>query len=171
MKYLKILLTTILFIFVSNIIHSQVSDVLFENIAITNIKAIEKTNGKFYYELTLKDFSGQNLLPEGFGLSGHTFMDNGNFNDKKANDGIYTAKEETSIAKLREHPITQTVIYDESFKFENKLKISQRGVGCKIRSCGCPCDDGINCPACSIFGFNCWTIYDCEFIIDVSVEI
>lgn len=174
MKNLKIFKQVVIVLLVclsNSMIGQKTSDTFFENVAIIDVKAVKTNDGKYHYELKLKDFSGREVMPEGFGLKGQAFMDNGKYNDRKANDGIYTAREKIPQKKLTEKPISQTVFYDESFKYINLLPSDnqQRGIGCKFKRCGCPCSTGLTCVVCMEFGWSCWIATECELIFDFNL--
>ena len=151
---------------ISSISFGQKGDSFFENVAITDINTVDNGDNTFYYTITLKDFSKLEALPSGLGLNGYIFMDNGQFNDAKANDGIYSSKEHKPLSWLTSHPINKKVFYDQEFKYQNSLQRSARGLSCKFERCGCPCSNGYSCPACDWHGFNCWIITECQIGID-----
>lgn len=145
-----------------------------ENIALTNITGRSISAVDFVYEITVKDFKKTIPLPEGFGLNGKVFSDNGQGFDLVKNDGIYTSHEsykmDASNAKVRQQPQT---VFDESFRYGASLKqagaagtdVSGPGISCKIRKCGCPCSNGGTCPACEWWGWQCLQLYDCVVTI------
>lgn len=159
-----VILTSILFIFNINNVNSQNKDSFFENVAITNIIAVEQEAKTFYYELTIEDFSGKEILPKGFGLAGYTFADNGEFNDKTKGDGIYSSIETKSLNYLKSNPIKYTIVHDQSFKFMSQLLSNGKRaiISCTFVPCGCPCSNGINCGACAQFGWTCWRLTECD---------
>lgn len=155
---------------ISIVSNAQESTTFFQNVAITDMDAVKNQNGTFQYSLTLTDFSGKEILPAGFGLYGYIFADDGKNGDKKANDGIYTARQKRNINILKNNPIKNTTFYDSSFRHQNRLvgSSNQRiGISCKVEKCGCPCSNGNNCGACSQLGWSSWMITECE--VDLTI--
>ena len=172
MKYLKKFAILIILILVNHTVNAQTESYFQENIAITDLEAVKLTDGTFFYQLRLKDFGKGKLLPEGFGISGYSFMDNGQFNDAVAGDGIYAAQQTLDSKLLKSQPITKTTFYDQKFKHNQSLLDSggttiNDGVGCRFRLCGCPCSS-YPCPVCELFGWSCWEPYDCEIFISIE---
>lgn len=172
MKYLKTLPIIILLLCLNQTVEAQSETYFKENMAITDLAAVKNTNGTFYYQLKLKNYGKRKVLPEGFGMKGQVFMDNGQFNDAVAGDGIYTSMEHLDAGLLKSRPITKTTFYDVDFQHIGSLSGTggttiNQGVGCKFRQCGCPCSS-YPCPACTIFGWSCWEPYDCEISIGME---
>jgi hypothetical protein len=167
MKYLKkIILFVVLFVMVSNFTYSQMADGKYidENVAIIDVSTIDVGKNMVASVITLKDFNGSKSLPEGFSLNGYTFMDNGNFNDRKANDGHYTSKETKVNSNLKNNSKLNTVFTTSSFQYQNELNYQYRGIGCSFERCGCPSSCG-SCPACDWYGWDCWRVKECELIL------
>ena len=144
-----------------------------ENIALSNITGRAISAQDFVYEMKVTDFKKTIPLPEGFGLNGKVFSDNGQGFDLVKGDGIYTSHEsyrmDASNVKVRQQPQT---VFDESFKHKSSLRqggsstdVSGPGISCKIRKCGCPCSNGNTCPACEWWGWQCLQLYDCVVTI------
>jgi len=131
-----------------------------ENIAFTNLNKLKLNETEFVYELTFQNFGESDILPEGFGFNNLTIMDNGEGNDRIANDGIYTSLEQFSIAELG-LKVQFEPICDEKFKHKKEIGISNEKIlSCEFQPCGCPCSDG-TCPACTNFGWSCWELISC----------
>ena len=63
-----------------------------------------------------------------------------------------------------------TIYYDEgSFAHKSAIKSgkSMKGIGCEFEPCGCPCGV-LTCLACEWWGWSCWKITKCEFIIHLK---
>lgn len=152
-------------------VESQNSDYLKSNVAISRVDLINKSSSVLYYELELTDFSGTQPLPKGFGLNGFTFTDDGKYNDRVPNDGIYSSKETISSSQAPAKRSSKDIYYDET-SFVHKLALKtgkgMKGVGCEFEPCGCPCGE-FTCLACEWWGWSCWKITKCEFIIDVKM--
>jgi hypothetical protein len=167
MKYLKkTILFVVIFMLVSNFTYSQMADGKYidENVAIIDVSTIDVGKNMVASVIALKDFNGSKSLPEGFSLNGYTFMDNGNFNDRKANDGRYTSKETKVNSNLKNNSKLNTVFTTGSFQYQNELNYQYRGIGCSFERCGCPSSCG-SCPACDWYGWDCWRIKECELIL------
>jgi hypothetical protein len=147
---------------------AQTQQYIQENIAITNVAYLDQNDGSFIIKVQLKDYGGKNQLPEGFGLNGITFSDNGKNNDTKAGDGIYYSKERGDYKKISGKTPKYTTVTDVTFKHGSKLG-KTTGITCKFKKCGCPCPDGGTCPACEWWGWSCWELTECE--IGIGLEI
>ena len=150
-------------------VNAQSNQYLKSNVAISNIKLISNSKSKLHYELRLIDYAGTQALPKGFGLNGFTFTDDGKYNDRVPNDGIYTSKETISASKAPKVPSGDKIFYDEgSFAHKSAVKSgsNMKGIGCEFEPCGCPCE-GFTCLACEWFGWSCWKVTKCEFIIEL----
>jgi hypothetical protein len=167
MKYLKkTVLFVVIFVMASNFTYSQMADGKYidENVAIIDVSTIDVGKNMIASVITLKDFNGSKSLPEGFSLNGYTFMDNGNFNDRKANDGRYTSKETKVNSNLKNNNKLNTVFTTSSFQYQNELNYQYRGIGCSFERCGCPSSCG-SCPACDWYGWDCWRVKECEIML------
>lgn len=149
----------------SNPIYGQINgQYIDENVAIIDVSTISVKGNKVASILTLKDFTGANKLPVGFSLNNYTYMDNGEFNDKISNDGIYTSKETVSKSKNNNGNNTNSIFYSKNFKHITALANITEGIGCSFERCGCPSTCG-QCPACRFFGWDCWRVAKCEVIL------
>jgi hypothetical protein len=122
---------------------------------------LEGTNSKIF-TLKLHDSSYKPL--KSYALDGEEFVDDGTYNDKIANDGIYTSvqtQNQTEISNLKQY----ISIKSEKFKYisdQTNLKTNGGEIGCKIRH--------VNTGK-SLFGFSCaanigcFELYDCSFKI------
>ncbi len=166
MRYLKnTILLVVIFVMVSNFAYSQVAEGKYidENVAIVDVSTIDVGKNMVASVITLKDFNGSQSLPEGFSLNGYTFMDNGNFNDRIANDGRYTSLETAVNSNLKNKGKPNTIFTTSSFRYQNELNYQYRGIGCTFERCGCPSSCG-SCPACDMFSWDCWRVKECEII-------
>jgi len=130
-----------------------------EIIPLGRIANVEGTYSKVF-KLKLYDLNYKPL--NSYALNGEEFVDNGTFNDKKANDGIYT-----SVQTQNENLIID-LNQNISFKSENfnylsdqtNLKTKGGEFGCSIRHTK---------KGSSILGFSCaknigcFELYDCSF--------
>nr|WP_314494659.1 hypothetical protein [uncultured Chryseobacterium sp.] len=128
---------------------------------------------KTFLLMEIKDFSGNIQLNEAYQIKGIEYNDNGKFNDKVANDGIYTSVESFKIKNKEEVLNSFIVNKAESFKYETALSEYMTDVngkrsikfGCKVRNIKCPQTSWYNT---CIWGSSCTCVdfYDC----DISVE-
>lgn len=133
-----------------------------ENVAITDYHKLQISENEFVCELTFQNFGESKILPEGLGFNKLTLLDNGEDNDRIANDGIYTSSEKFSIEEYGHKVTFEPVIDEKNFNHKEGMSISNREpIGCEFEPCGCPCDDG-SCPACNIFGWSCWEVVSCS---------
>lgn len=140
-----------------------------KNIAIVNVNNYKVLNSEVtnnsVFTVTLKDYSGKNSLPKGFGLNGIVFSDTGKNNDKKAGDGIYTSHDLFPAKNLNN--FSNQGFADETF--QHSAQVDEGGIKftikCKIVKDGCcPCPgEDKTCPACYWWGWSCWSITECEF--------
>lgn len=138
-----------------------------ENIAITRIKARVLSNGTYVLELTLKDFNRSLRLPRGLGLNDFVLSDDGLKNDLVASDGVYSS---TNALRFKNgQPSTLEKDYQITgarFRFTSALdlqtSVEKVKVGCKMTKDGCPRPDGSSCYACIWFGWQCWSVTECN---------
>lgn len=141
------------------------------NIAITSIKARAVSESTYVNEITIRDFGNARLKPQGFGMKGQIFADNGRGTDRVAGDGVFTS---TTIQRYKTTRVREkernTVFYDEAFLHTAKLAMetpaSKVKIKCKFKKCGCPCPGGGTCPACEWFSWSCWEITECDIELD-----
>lgn len=131
--------------------------------------------GKTFLLMEIKDFSGKIQLNEAYQINGIEYNDNGKFNDKVANDGIYTSV--LSYKVKNQADLINNIIVNkaELFNYEAALsdyltKInSKRGIklGCKVRNIKCPQTSWYNT---CIWGSSCTCVdfYDCELSIEIE---
>lgn len=130
---------------------------------------------KTFLLMEIKDFSGNIQLNEAYQINGIEYNDNGKFNDKVANDGIYTSVESYKIINHEEVMNTIIVNKAELFNYEEALSkyltdINGKRViklGCKVRNIKCPQTSWYNT---CIWGSSCTCVdfYDCELSIEIE---
>lgn len=172
MKFIQYVGVVMLLMITCQEVNAQSERYLQENVAFTDLEAVKTQGGMFYYQLKLRDFGNSLKAPDGFGLNGYTFMDNGEGNDKVKGDGIYAANETKSTKLLLRKPIRKRAFVDSKFKHMNSLTAvvgdsSNIGISCTIVPCGCPCPP-VSCAACTMFGWSCWTVTSCEIDIGIA---
>jgi hypothetical protein len=122
---------------------------------------LEGTNSKIFI-LKLHDSAYKPL--KSYALDGEEFVDNGMYNDKIANDGIYTSVQTQNNAEISD--LKQNIsIKSEKFKYfssQTNSKIKGGEFGCSIRHVtkgksllGNSCGNNI----------GCFELYDCSFKI------
>jgi hypothetical protein len=140
-----------------------------QNIALTKIKARVVSPDFYVCEITITDFNKKLPLPEGFGMKGLVFSDNGTGNDLVKGDRVYSSTEQIKFLNGQPKILEKkSIYYDENFQYKPSLDSdngSQTKIGCKFRKCGCPCRAGYTCRACEWCGWQCWEVYECEFAI------
>lgn len=114
----------------------------------------------------LLNFDQNNNLAKEYNVQGHLFTDDGQKNDLKANDGIYTS---VDLFKNSKEDEKNYLMKSDSFKYEDELaqyiSVNKFGVkvGCKVRHVRSGYSLlGIDCSRC-IGG--CIEFYDCEVTV------
>lgn len=125
--------------------------------------------------MEIKDFSGNVELNEAYKINGIEYNDNGKFNDKVANDGIYTSVESYKIINSEDVLTSLVINKAESFDYDEALSDylsdtnSKRKIkfGCKVRNIKCPQTSWYNT---CIWGSSCTCVdfYDCEFSVEIE---
>ncbi len=141
------------------------------NVAITAIRARPVSEFTYVSEIVLRDFGNARARPQGFGMKGIVYADNGRGTDLVAGDGVYSS---TTVLKYRagqpREKERNTVFTDEGFLHSDQLAFGQEAskikIKCKFKKCGCPCPGGGTCPACQWFNWSCWEVTECELELD-----
>lgn len=126
------------------------SEYINENFVFFGAKAMRVNGAVYRREITAKDFkTNDNSIVEGFALGDEMYIDNGENNDKKANDGIYTSVDTYQIKNEINDTITLSdiLVFGTNFKFEKELerylsenRLNEKTVvkyKCDISSCTC----------------------------------
>jgi hypothetical protein len=154
-----------------------------KNVAITNARVRSLNATTYVRELLLVDFAKQEPLMGSFGFRTDGFFDDGQGNDAKAGDGIYTSRNtyehSGSVPYLREQPVRSVVsgpITDYAFLHDQALNNNIQGgggktalaagPGIKVKLVRCSCPQECRCLACD-WGWTNW----CLAVEEVEIEI
>jgi hypothetical protein len=137
-----------------------------EDLEFSKIEAKVLKNGAYYIELTLVNYSKTEKLPIGFGFDNKIFGDDGQGNDLKAGDGIYSSKEELIFKNgPPESLVKDFSIVGANFNQKN-MQSKRAGIGCKFVKIPCPTPSNYNsCYACDHWGWPCFELTECEISI------
>ncbi len=169
---MKKIMSALLFLlcFVNAFSQPQPSDsqiYLEQNLAITNITARVISKTEYVVEIKLKDYSGLNALPAGFGSEEKIYADDGKDYDLVRGDAVFTTKQKYVFQTEDRSSLERNVVlHDPNFQhktlLENDPELMNRATTmCKFIKVGCPPVNGGNCPACRWWGWSCWEMLPC----------
>lgn len=181
MKTLFLFSTLLLMQF--TIVNGQsIDELMMQNVAFEKLSVRSINKSEYAREVTVRNFSSKTEFTNLIFLN-ELFTDDGEGNDLRAGDGIYTSLKNYNHNKdVRFKGLNNSIIVSDNwyfakdFKHKDKLDITKNrdgggGGGIEIEADVCFCSCGsCYCPACKWFdSLGCW--YFCDGKISIKIEI